>query len=85
MALAVHGVAMENYRLGTTLKEVGLKVDAFLKAKGLERFTQKQAAFQALGQLPFHALVVAAAPPRAPESAPGLHRARPIRPTFGRG
>lgn len=39
-ALAVHGVAMENYRPGTTLKEVGLKVDAFLKAKGLDRFAQ---------------------------------------------
>jgi Xaa-Pro aminopeptidase len=39
-ALAVHGVAMENYRPGTTLREVGLKVDAFLKAKGLERFAQ---------------------------------------------
>ncbi len=40
VALAVHGVAMENYRPGTTLKEVGLKVDAFLKAKGLEGYTQ---------------------------------------------
>ncbi len=40
VALAVHGVALENYRPGTTLKEVGLKVDAFLKAKGLDRFAQ---------------------------------------------
>ncbi len=39
-ALAVHDVAMENYRPGTTLKEVGLKVEALLKAKGLERFAQ---------------------------------------------
>jgi len=40
VALAVHGVALANYRPGTTLKEVGLKVDAFLKARGLERYTQ---------------------------------------------
>lgn len=40
VALAVHGVAIENYRPGTTLGEVGLKVDAYLKSKGLERFTQ---------------------------------------------
>lgn len=39
-ALAVHAVALENYRPGTTLKEVGQKVDAFLKARGLDRFTQ---------------------------------------------
>ncbi len=39
-ALAVHAVAMENYRPGTTLKEVGQKVDAFLKARGLDRFSQ---------------------------------------------
>ena len=40
VALAVHGVAMANYRPGTTLKDVGLKVEAFLKEKGLERYTQ---------------------------------------------
>ncbi|MBP8274816.1 MAG: aminopeptidase P family protein [Acidobacteria bacterium] len=39
-ALAVHDVAMESYRPGTTFKEVGLKVDAMLKAKGLDRFSQ---------------------------------------------
>ena len=39
-ALAVHDVAMENYRPGTTFKEVGLKVDALLKARGLDRFAE---------------------------------------------
>jgi Xaa-Pro aminopeptidase len=39
-ALAVHDVAMASYRPGTTFKEVGLKVEALLKAKGLERFEQ---------------------------------------------
>ena len=38
-ALAVHDVAVANYRPGTTFKEVGLKVDALLKARGLDRFT----------------------------------------------
>lgn len=37
-ALAVHDVAVENYRPGATFKEIGLKVDALLKAKGLDRF-----------------------------------------------
>jgi len=39
-ALAVHGVAMENYRPGVTFKEIGLKVDALLKARKLEHLTQ---------------------------------------------
>jgi len=37
-ALAVHDVCVENYRPGTTFKEIGQKVDALLKAKGLDRF-----------------------------------------------
>jgi len=39
-ALAVHGVAMENYRPGVTFKEIGLKVEAMLKARKLEHLTQ---------------------------------------------
>ena len=39
-ALAVHDVCIENYRPGVTLANVGQKVDAFLKAKGLDRFSQ---------------------------------------------
>ncbi len=39
-ALAVHGVALENYRPGTTFKEIGLKVEALLKARKLEHLTQ---------------------------------------------
>lgn len=37
-ALAVHDVAIENYRPGVTFREVGQKMDALIKAKGLERF-----------------------------------------------
>ena len=37
-ALAVHGVALENYRPGVTLREVGQKVDALIKARGFDRF-----------------------------------------------
>lgn len=40
VALAVHDVAIENYRPGATFKEIGQKVDALLKAKGLDRFAQ---------------------------------------------
>jgi Xaa-Pro aminopeptidase len=39
-ALAVHGVTLENYRPGTTFKEIGLKVDAMLKARNLEHLTE---------------------------------------------
>lgn len=39
-ALAVHDVALEHYRPGTTFREVGQQVDALIKANGLERFAQ---------------------------------------------
>ena len=39
-ALAVHGVALEHYRPGTTFKEIGLKVEALLKARNLAHLTQ---------------------------------------------
>ena len=39
-ALAVHDVCAANYRPGVTLKQVGEKVDALLKEKGLGRFAQ---------------------------------------------
>ncbi len=39
-ALAVHDTAIENYRPGTTFREVGQKMDAMLKARGLERFAK---------------------------------------------
>ncbi len=39
-ALAVHDVAVENYRPGTTFREVGQKMEAMLKAKGLDRFAK---------------------------------------------
>ena len=39
-ALGVHDVCIENYRPGVTLKDIGQKVDAHLKAKGLERLAQ---------------------------------------------
>ncbi len=38
VALAVHDVCERNYRPGVTFREIGQKVDAFLKEKGLERF-----------------------------------------------
>ncbi len=39
-ALAVRDTAIENYRPGTTFREVGQKMDAMLKARGLERFAK---------------------------------------------
>ena len=40
-ALAVRDVCQANYRPGVTLRQVGEKVDAFIKEKGLERFAQQ--------------------------------------------
>ncbi len=40
-ALAVRDVCQANYRPGLTLRQVGEKVDAFIKEKGLERFAQQ--------------------------------------------
>jgi Xaa-Pro aminopeptidase len=40
-ALAVRDVCQANYRPGVTLRQVGEKVDAFIKDKGLERFAQQ--------------------------------------------
>ena len=40
-ALAVRDVCQANYRPGATLKQVGEKVDALVKARGLERFAQQ--------------------------------------------
>lgn len=39
-ALAVHDVCIEHYRPGVTFKQVGQRVDALLKARGLDRFAQ---------------------------------------------
>jgi Xaa-Pro aminopeptidase len=39
-ALGVHDVCVENYRPGTTFREIGQKVDSHLKAKGLARYAQ---------------------------------------------
>jgi Xaa-Pro aminopeptidase len=39
-ALAVHDVCIENYRPGATFRDVGLKVDALIAAKGLGRFAE---------------------------------------------
>lgn len=39
-ALAVHDVALENYRPGVTLREVGQKVDALIKARGYDRYAE---------------------------------------------
>ncbi len=39
-ALAVHDVCIENYRPGATFKEIGLKVDAMIAARGFGRFAQ---------------------------------------------
>ncbi len=41
VALAVYHTCEENYRPGVTLGQVGQKVDAMLKARGLERFAQQ--------------------------------------------
>jgi len=38
VALAVHGVALESYRPGTTFREVGQRIDAMLRARGLEGY-----------------------------------------------
>jgi Xaa-Pro aminopeptidase len=40
-ALAVRDVCQATYRPGVTLRQVGEKVDAFIKEKGLERFAQQ--------------------------------------------
>jgi len=40
-ALAVRDVCQANYRPGVTLRQVGEKVDAFIKEKGLDRFAQQ--------------------------------------------
>lgn len=48
-ALAVRDVAIENYRPGTTFKAVGQKVDALLKAKGLDRFAKDFSGIVRLG------------------------------------
>ena len=39
-ALAVHDTAIENYRPGITLREVGRKMEAMLDEKGLSRFAK---------------------------------------------
>jgi Xaa-Pro aminopeptidase len=39
-ALAVHDTCEANYRPGMTFRQIGEKVDALLKARGLERFAQ---------------------------------------------
>ena len=41
VALAVHDVCEKNYRPGVTFRQIGEKVDAFLKERGLERFAQQ--------------------------------------------
>jgi len=41
VALAVHDVCEKNYRPGVTFRQIGQKVDAFLKERGLERFAQQ--------------------------------------------
>jgi Xaa-Pro aminopeptidase len=40
IALAVHDVCEQNYRPGVTLKQVGEKVDEYLKANGLEDYAE---------------------------------------------
>jgi len=40
-ALAVHAICQANYRPGATFRQVGEKVDALIKEKGLERFAQQ--------------------------------------------
>jgi Xaa-Pro aminopeptidase len=40
-ALAVHDTCEANYRPGVTFRQIGEKVDALLKARGLERFAQQ--------------------------------------------
>jgi Xaa-Pro aminopeptidase len=49
VALEVHQVALANYRPGTTLRAVGQKVDAMLKAKGLTGYARDFAGIVRLG------------------------------------
>ncbi len=49
VALEVHQVALANYRPGTTLRAVGQKVDAMLKAKGLDRYARDFSGIVRLG------------------------------------
>lgn len=49
VALAVHQVALANYRPGTTLRAVGEQVDAMLKAKGLEGYARDFSGIVRLG------------------------------------
>ncbi len=49
VALAVHQVALANYRPGTTLRAVGQKVDAMLKAKGLDAYARDFGGIDRLG------------------------------------
>lgn len=49
VALAVHGVAIESYRPGVTLREVGQKVDALIKARGLDGFAKDFSGIVRLG------------------------------------
>ncbi len=49
IALAVHNVALDHYRPGRTLRQVGQAVDALLKARGLERFARDFAGIVRLG------------------------------------
>jgi len=48
-ALAVRDVCQANYRPGVTLRQVGEKVDALIKEKGLERFAQQFRGIMRLG------------------------------------
>ncbi len=48
-ALAVHDVAIESYRPGVTLGQVGQRVDALIKARGFDRFAQDFAGIVRLG------------------------------------
>jgi len=48
-ALAVRDVCQANYRPGVTLRQVGEKVDALIKEKGLERFAQQFSGIMRLG------------------------------------
>jgi Xaa-Pro aminopeptidase len=40
-ALAVHAICQANYRPGATFRQVGEKVDALIREKGLERFAEQ--------------------------------------------
>ncbi|HEX6975141.1 MAG TPA: Xaa-Pro peptidase family protein, partial [Vicinamibacterales bacterium] len=48
-ALAVHDTAIENYRPGITLRDVGKKMEEMLAAKGLERFAKDFASIIRVG------------------------------------